>query len=354
MKLQLFRLRAAGAAVLALGVVFTAAPARAQAGNPPPACRILAPAEGDAISGDSARVIVQVSDDGEIPDVQVATGDLTAAAKPIFIGAKPIMVGAKPITLGAKELPAGHAAGRVVTLDVPLPAGSKELLLRATVTDADGQSVSDTVRLTRGPVKRGKLHLLAIGIGQYRLPQYVLPFAATDAQALAQAFAAQQGKQYASVSATVLTDQRATPAAIRAALAALREARTGDMVLLFLSGHAFRYSDPAGGPDELYLMLPQVQLNNPRATCFPWAELVRSVTGMSAVCLLLTDLNHAGNALGDRMASSRSLAESLRGTGIVMLASSNGSELAQDRPDLRHGIFTVALLEALSGKATAA
>jgi uncharacterized caspase-like protein len=61
--------------------------------------------------------------------------------------------------------------------------------------------------------------------------------------------------------------------------------------------------------------------------------------------ILLVDTCHSGNAFNSRLVKDNADGR------IVVISATDSSSFAQELPDLKHGVFTYALLEALKGKA---
>ena len=133
----------------------------------------------------------------------------------------------------------------------------------------------------------------------------------------------------------------------------------GDVGVVFLSGH--------GGTDasRKFLFAPSdavlddaAGLNLPkRSTAVPDTEIRDALQALRGHALFFFDTCHAGRAAGMRFKGDsdfQSFVAELAsaGTGAMVLASSDGTELSQERDEWRHGAFTKALLEGVvDGKA---
>jgi hypothetical protein len=107
--------------------------------------------------------------------------------------------------------------------------------------------------------------------------------------------------------------------------------------------------NPAGAP-ELYYALSSLNMNDLPRTCLPWREVVAALAASPARRLLLADLWHAGNTLGESLASCDLVAASARRTGTILLTAISGEELGRDLPTEKRGAFAAAVLDALAGK----
>lgn len=354
----------------------------------PPSIRIISPFHAATLSGKSVRVLVEAADDDQIDDFKlyvngVLVPDTVAKpiivdgkpiivdGKPIIVDGKPIIVDGKPIIVDGKAITADgkpitadgrpitadgrglenagqeYAVRRLFVMDIPLPATNEDLILRAVVTDAE-QNKSDAAvvvkSVARAPVQ-GDLHLLCVGVSNYRNPMYNIPFAASDADAMAGVLQAQTGKGYARVHTTILTDKQATTANIRAALAKLKTAKPNDTVMIFLSGHGVQTKG------KYYFAPWGTFINDIPGTCLEWSAILNALSRVYAKKLLFTDACFSGAKLGAQQATSGELAELARkGAEIVMFSSSQGDEFSFEDKEAKQGAFTVALMEAFAGK----
>jgi uncharacterized caspase-like protein len=185
------------------------------------------------------------------------------------------------------------------------------------------------------------LHYVAVGVGKVpNLPKDAqLRFAQKDAQDLARAWDAQKGKLYANVQGELLTDENARRDDILAALDRLNErAKKGDTVVVSFAGHGGPY--PVRGAYNWFFVAHDYDSSN-FATALTegmvrdrLAKLSdRGVTVILVIDTCFSGLFDAGN------------------TGIIVLAACGPQESSLEDSRLENGLFTRALLEALSGKA---
>lgn len=206
-----------------------------------------------------------------------------------------------------------------------------------------------------GPLPR--LWFFGVGVSQYSDPRNNLQFAHRDAEALAATFAKQEGKLYAKVNTKLLINKDADARTVKAEMNRfLRQASSQDLIVIFLAGHGMQDND-----QTLYFMTADSNLAEP-FTGIGVSELQDFLRRrpMAQKALLLLDICHAGSAagaLGRRGVPSGDdvINQLANGTGVKVLASSQGREYSLEQPDFRggHGAFTAALLEGLEGKAKA-
>jgi TolB-like protein len=199
------------------------------------------------------------------------------------------------------------------------------------------------------------LWLLSIGVSRYATSGLDLRFADRDARALAESIrGVADGRLYADVRTRLLVDEEVTRESILDSMEGfLGEAGPNDVVVLFLAGHGVR--DQASGS---YYFLPYpatadnlvsegLRMSDFDATL---RVLRRNVRGV----IVMLDTCHAG-ALGipsTRIVSADELAAQVSvGEGFFLLAATKPGEESTERPELGHGAFTYAVLEALRGAA---
>lgn len=218
-----------------------------------------------------------------------------------------------------------------------------------------------------GPVQ-GKaytgIHALLIGINHYRdLPRGLqLSHAVNDAAELKKVLS----DQYGFKDVTLLTDEQATLANIRSALASFadnRRVKADDMVLVYFSGHG--QTVPTGTGGAMGFLIPadaKVDLNNPTnsapylESCLPMKQvwdyldlsLAKHVVVIADACFsgLLTR-SRGGNGL-----SPAALEVMLSRRARQVISAGSSGQKTVERDDLGHGIFTAKLLDELKARAT--
>jgi len=242
-----------------------------------------------------------------------------------------------------------------VDVRVQLQSGQNELLVVAQNEKASSRPVTRKIFYTGKNQKNAlpNLRILAIGVSKYQHPDFTLKFADKDAIDVAAIFKAQENlhlvinKVY---SKTILNEQ-ATRAAIIEGLDWLtnpNEVRSGDLILLFLSGH--------GGisRDNYYFYTynhdPQ---SNPERDDIRWNILVDGLTRVPGTKpILFVDTCRAGAATGGVQGLTQALKElRINHPGVFFFAASSSDENSLEIDSLQHGAFTYFLLEGLRGEA---
>jgi len=245
-------------------------------------------------------------------------------------------------------------------LDVPLAKGRNEI--RIALTNAVGEKVETLVLAHEGDGdldRRGTLHILAIGVNDYKKlgkacggARCDLKYAVADARKIAAAMERRLGPDHARVVKRLLVNggkakDAPTAANIIDAVEALRQAKENDTVVLFIAGHGVNE-----GPD--YRFLPTNAERTSAAgpgwslrgsTVVPWQVLQSAVEAAKGRRILFVDTCHSGNAYNQRLGNAAYHAN------IIAYTAARFDQEALEDPGLGHGLFTYAVVEGLDGKA---
>jgi WD40 repeat protein len=310
----------------------------------------------------------EVADVGKVlpPQVTITTPDMpmTKVAKPdITVQATATSVGQHPVTalrLLVNGRPAqGPAATKKVadpklgavkeSWTVQLKPGRNTLAVQA--ESAVSQGVSDEVEVTyqlgaEPEGDKGRLLVLAIGVSSYP-GDLKLDTAASDAQALADLLKDKAKPVFRQVEAKVLTDQTATQKEIVDGLAWLRGAMTAqDCAVVLLSGQG------QVNTEGQFLFLPaDVDVKALPAGGLAGTDIKKALQGTPGKVVFLLDAARVRpgakvESLTDNFVRDLAADES----GLVVLCSTSGREIARDSADSKSGLFAQAVIEGLSGK----
>ena len=208
--------------------------------------------------------------------------------------------------------------------------------------------------------KVGDLYLLAVGVNQFtKLDARVsLAYAAQDADELAsQVVRAGQG-YYKNIYTRLLSDnadQKPTRQEIIDALQFIQRARGDDTVIVFLASHGI--SDVAGN----YYFVPRdaetADVNSvlkgsagaDRPSLIEWTTFFDALRVTAGYRVLVVDTCQAKNIEG--RFDAHSLVKHSASSLFAFMLASKGGEESQEYTTGKHGLFTYALLQGLSGKA---
>ncbi|HTE18168.1 MAG TPA: caspase family protein, partial [Armatimonadota bacterium] len=316
----------------------------------PPVIGFTSHQDGAKVKGGTLSVTVEATDDQGVNSVALFVNGARVDAKPLLVGSKPIVLGAKPIVLGAKAVPATHRVTRTYTVAVPLPPNETTVWVQAIAFDGDQlQSPREEILFTQDKTAAatGRLLGLCVGVSRYADAALNLQYADKDATTLAEELNKQRGI-YKTAEVTPLANDQATRDGVKAALDGLvGKATRADTVILFLSGHGWRSDERS-----FYFATHEVNRANVAATALPWSEVVERLARLSERSkrvIVLLDACHSGSAANNEELVKGVLSAN---AGVMVFASSKGSEVSLESPELMHGVFTKALLEGISGRAT--
>lgn len=212
------------------------------------------------------------------------------------------------------------------------------------------------VRVT--PTNNGTLHLLVVGINQYKNPKYNLNYARADALAFKTAVEAASVGLYAGVNSLYVNDDKATRAGVVAALERIKQlAQPQDVLIFYYAGHGMMTER------NVFHLVPY------DVTQMYGADDVMAQKGVSAALLqqysreikaqkqlFILDACQSAAALNNVVAlrgaaEEKAIAQLARATGTHWLTATGSQQFASEFDQLGHGTFTFALLEALKGKA---
>ena len=238
---------------------------------------------------------------------------------------------------------------------VELSPGKHRLAVQA--DSAVSQAVSDEVEVVYVEEARPEpelpgLYVLAVGVSAYP-GDLKLHYAARDAEAIERTFREKSRLMFRRVETKLLTDREATRAGILKGLEWLRREMTQrDVAVFFFAGHGQKDNN-----GRFYLLPVDGDPDNLLASGVADDDLKRALAALPGRVIALLDACHAGAVGGDKRRALSPLTDDLvrdlvtDDYGVVTMASAMGREFSLESNEYRHGFFTQALVEGLSGKA---
>lgn len=206
------------------------------------------------------------------------------------------------------------------------------------------------------------LYVLAIGINKYQNPSYVLNYATDDAKACLSVIEKNAKSIFDSQFDYFLKDTDANKKGIQEAFKQIAEkAGPEDVFVFYFAGHGAMSSGNNSAESDFYLIPYDVtqlygddQMLKEKAISAD--ELLKLSMNVAArKQLFVLDACQSGgalNAFNSRgVTREKAIAQLARSTGTVFLLASGAIQYATEANDLKHGIFTYALLEGLNGRA---
>jgi hypothetical protein len=305
-----------------------------------PTIRITQPAAGETIEGDTLMVRAQID---------VPGGGALAPPKAFVNGI--------PATTSETV---GETSNQVTVqwqFRLPHRRDLQVQVLAATEAEAVGRAtISLQRRLPDMPTRPPRLHLLAIGVGDYRDPQIQsLDFATRATQVVAETFRNQSSSIYR-VSADQLVDRDATGSLWRVyAQAAVdrlaREVGPDDLVVMYLCGHGLRDRRT----NRWYFVTADAKysdlMNDQYRDCMSASDLA-VFSKLPCTKLAILDSCHSGAVQTSMRADDlKSALRFLQDDVVITWTASEGHQEAAEKRESRLGRFTKHLTDALAGKA---
>jgi WD40 repeat protein len=268
------------------------------------------------------------------------------------------------LAVPTKAEPAPGGKGTRVSFTVPLAPGANRIRARAASTDGSREAASPEIELAlpRAAGRRGRLYVVAVGIGDYVEKGLKLNYPAKDARALAELLRTRGGKLYDRVDVVPVFDRDATRATIEDTVKDVAElTRPQDTLVVLLCGHGallgdrvyFAPHDLRTGTDR-----PEDALRKRGVAVEDVAAAVGTAPALNRV--LVVDAASSGEAFGDALKGRSEFG--LRGAverwgrshGVHALAAVAATNRAVERPELGRGLLAHSLLEAAGAETVGA
>lgn len=291
--------------------------------------------------------------------------------------------------LRAAERRVSAAESQRFTRTVSARVSSAQSVIRVEAETERSLGIDESAPLAQPAAARakpGKLWLVVTGVSRFdsalaceadkscKVKITQLPNTTNDARELAAVLTRHTGKLFSSVSTVLLTEDspdKPTKATLVSRLQELEKVNPEDTVLVFVASHGFT-PDPASG--EYYFVTKDATQQDllavftakpgqpvqarTAASLMSGSELHALLKRVPGKRILVLDTCHSGSA--DGRSDPYALFKRSASAQIAVLAASRGDEESYEIPQTaagtapRHGAFTYALIEALSGKAASA
>jgi hypothetical protein len=245
------------------------------------------------------------------------------------------------------------SGGEELSLNIELPEQDSTVELFA--QNRNGVSTPATFRFywQGAPQKKSRLptlHLLAIGVSDYRDSSMSLEFPAKDARDFVDALKAQRGKLYGDVQVVILTNAQASRQAVLENLALMKSrVKANDVGILFIAGHG------VNARDGTYYFVPydfdrsKLDTAAIESTGVSYTAIRSTLAEIPGRAMLFIDTCHAGNVMGKSDLTGAINDLTARENSVVVFASSTQKEPSQEDAAWNNGAFTKALVMGLQG-----
>ncbi len=208
------------------------------------------------------------------------------------------------------------------------------------------------------PAAKPRLHILALAAGNYHLAKHKLQFPVADATSMVKRLQAGAEGLYEIGTVIALYDdqlsQQSAADAVKRLRRELAAAHGADLLVVFLAGHGVAFGE------EYYFVPPDKSLQafderQVRAIGISW-ELLLRLASVPCRKLFLIDTCHAGNVLlkDDPPRHWKAAIRPLSREQALVVSATDIDQPAVEFPSLRHGVFTLCLLQGLEGRADTA
>ncbi len=201
-------------------------------------------------------------------------------------------------------------------------------------------------------------HIMAVGINQYKNPQLTLSYAKDDAQAFVRNIEEKGQALFSKINVHALYDANATKQAILDTLQKIvAKASSHDVFIFYYAGHGSMVDNKFYFiPTDCIRLFDQSSLNLYGIEATEIQEKFKNIKALKQ--MIIMDACQSGGSvelLAVRGAmEEKAIAQLSRSAGIHVMASAGSEQNAKEINELKHGLFTYVLLEALAGKADGA
>jgi len=319
-------------------------PLNIQAGiKAPPSVRILSPKAGDSFDTSDVEIQIQAADQGGgVDEIR------------LYHNGKVVGTDTRDLAVTAKAAPAGSLSK---AFRVRLTEGANILKAVAFSKDRIESNPDELTIQLKAVGKPAALHLLLVGINEYKNPALNLNYALPDAQGVRKFFATAPAKLFKEVKRHELYDKAATKAAIVGKLQELQATAPQDVVVIYLAGHGESLDNTWYFiPYEIVTPEKEEQVKSQGLSSVELKDQVAKIGAQKV--LVLIDACKSGSAMlafaSRGVEDRKAMAQLARATGTHVVAASTKDQFAAEVKDLGHGVFTYTLLDGLSGKADGA
>lgn len=304
--------------------------------------------EGDQVTNADSDSLYQLRDETVILTMNIAGRDL--AGYRMYNNGKIIL----------NEPLSGKSASE--TVEVPLIDGTNTVSVIAFNAEQT-ESLPTAVQIDYdGEAALTDLYIVSIGINEYINPKYELSFAVNDAKTFTKTMSKGADTLFHKIEEYIIRDSDANKEGINKAMAQIAStAGPEDVFVFYYAGHGVM-SSPGKDKEEDFYIIPyditnlygdRAQLESKGISAKEMMEYSRKIPAEKQ--LFVIDACQSGGALeafAQRgVGREKALAQLARSTGTFYLTASQDFQYANEAGDLKHGLFTYALLEALEGKA---
>lgn len=304
----------------------------------PPLVRIISPEDGQILNQRDIEVVIEATDQGGgIEDIRLFHNDKR------IIGDESDNKGMKQIHKIQKKFSITLVSG-INTLKAT--AFSKDR------TESNPYMIKIKVDLAKATFD---MFIVAVGINSYKNSNYNLRYCISDAQAMVTILSEKGKSIFRNIRLQTIFDEQATRAGIESALKRVeREARPEDVFIFYYSGHGAMDEDNM----DFYFVLYDVTniygkniLKEKGLSATYLRDMSQSIKATKQ--LIIIDSCQSGK-LTDQfkgVSEEKAIAQLAKSAGITVISAAQSEQFALEYKEIKHGLFTYALLQGIEGKA---
>lgn len=306
--------------------------------NSAPKVAVVEPKNGAVIDAESVEIAVQVTDNGgDVDEVRLYHNGRLVEDK-----------GQRAASITTR----GGGKRVVQNFQIDLAPGENSIKAIAFSKERVESEPAEVKVMAKAASAKPAVHVLAVGINQYKNPSLNLNYGVSDAKGIS-GFFERQKQLFGEVKVTEVLDAKATREGILQGISGLRGTKPEDLVVVYLAGHG--ETDEEGNwyfvPHELVYPEKQEQLKSIGITGQQLQTEIQKL-GARKVVLLIDACKSGGAVVTMRGFEERkALRQLARASGVHVVAAAAQDQLAGEIVRLNHGVFTYAVLEALKGAA---
>lgn len=246
--------------------------------------------------------------------------------------------------------------------DISLLSG-ENIIEAVAVSNSGYQSSPDRVIVSyKGTETTANLYILGIGIDQYKNSKYNLNYAIADASSIVDYIKTKGVGIFKIIDVKLLTDEQATKSNIITELTRIvKQANETDVFILYYAGHGVMSDGSADVPKDYFMVLSDVyqlygndnllaEKGLSAAELRTWCQQIKAQKQV-----ILLDACQSGGATETfamrGVSEEKAIIQLAQSTGVFLISSTGSEQFASEFGELKHGVFSYALLEGLKGAA---
>jgi len=201
------------------------------------------------------------------------------------------------------------------------------------------------------------MYIVAVGINSYKNSNYNLSYCVPDAQAMISTLSEKGKSIFRNIRLQTVFDEQATLAGIESALKRVKQdARPEDVFVFYYSGHGAMNengSDFYFVPNDVTEIYGSDVLEKKGLSANHLRDISQNIKATKQ--LFIIDSCQSGKIVDvytmRGISEEKAIAQLARSAGITVIAATQSEQIALEFKELKHGLFTYALLQGMGGKA---